>query len=280
MRNLRALLMIGLAIVTGGLAVVVASNWVLQRSGITTSKIVVASRPIEIGTPIQAEMLSAIEWPSANLPAGHAAEPAQYVGRVAKVGFERGEPVLESKLAPVGAKGGLAALVGQGKRAVTVKVNEVIGVAGFALPGTFVDVVVNAQDEAKNPVSKIVLTEVLVLAVAQEASRDETKPKVVNAVTLELTPEQTEKLDLARSIGTLSLVLRNQLDKAPVATNGARREDLLARSAREPVAQTSPKPTKQAGNGTRNSTQKAKPSAPAKDEVEIIKGTSKSTATI
>jgi pilus assembly protein CpaB len=272
--------MIGLALVTGVIAVIVASNWLLQRSGVATGKVVVASRTIDIGTPIQAEMLSAVDWPSANLPAGYQADPTALVGRVVKLGVERGEPVLESKLAPVGARGGLSALVEEGKRAVTVKVNEVVGVAGFALPGTYVDVLVNAQDDSKDPFSKIVLEKVLVLAVAQEASRDETKPKVVSAVTLELAPEQAEKLDLARSIGTLSLVLRNQLDKDTVATGGARRGDLLARGEQVVAPRPVKTGTAATNKGTQRTVAKKKPAGTAKEDVEIIKGTQKATVTL
>ena len=112
--------------------------------------------------------------------------------------------------------------------------NEVVGVAGFALPGTFVDIMVNTQEEgakrdSDHSVSKIVLERILVLAVAQEADRDDTKPKVVNAVTLEVTPEQAEMLDLARSVGTLSLVLRNQGDPDAASTAGATKAKLPGR---------------------------------------------------
>jgi pilus assembly protein CpaB len=129
----------------------------------------------------------------------------------------------------------LSAVIAEGKRAMTVRVNDVVGVAGFALPGNFVDVMLNAQQDRPggqpNQISITVLEQVLVLAVAQEASRDDTKPKVVSAVTLELSPADAEKLDLARSVGTLSLVLRNQLDKSPVATSGVTKAELLKTAA-------------------------------------------------
>ncbi len=133
-------------------------------------------------------------------------------------------------------------MIADGKRAMTVRVNDVVGVAGFALPGNYVDVMINTQDKHStegNQISMTVLTQVLVLAIAQEASRDDTKPKVVSAVTLELSPEDAEKLDLARSVGTLSLVLRNQLDKATVATTGVTRAQLLGlkEGVKAPTAQ-------------------------------------------
>jgi Flp pilus assembly protein CpaB len=121
-----------------------------------------------------------------------------------------------------------------GLRAMSVRVNEVAGVAGFALPGSYVDILVNTQEVHastmgnEQSISKIILEKVLVLAVAQETSHDDKKPKVVNAVTLQVTPEQSELLDLARNVGTLSLVLRNQADLALAPSSGVSRKTLLA----------------------------------------------------
>jgi len=140
-------------------------------------------------------------------------------------------------------------VVPTGKRAMTVRVNDVVGVAGFALPGTYVDVMVNTQDEgaARNDrdhsISKIVLERILVLAVAQEADRDTTRPKVVNAVTLEVSPDEAELLDLARSVGNLSLVLRNQTDpKSASNGNGATKAALLGLQARLEASPPAPAP--------------------------------------
>jgi pilus assembly protein CpaB len=142
----------------------------------------------------------------------------------------RGEPLLLSKLAPMGEKGGLSSVLAPGQRAVTVKVNEIMGVAGFALPGNYVDVMVNTPDGENQPVSKIVIERIQVLAVAQDVSTNESKPRVVNAVTLQVSPQQAEQIDLARSVGTLSLVLRSHSDNLPVQTTGARKLDLLPRA--------------------------------------------------
>ena len=146
------------------------------------------------------------DWPAGSMPPGAITDIKALEGRIARSDISRGEPVLESKLAPAGTRGGLSAVVADGKRAMTVRVNDVVGVAGFALPGNYVDILVNTQDDrakaaagAEPAISKIVLERILVLAVAQESSRDDTKPQVVNAVTLELTPDQVEKLDLARA---------------------------------------------------------------------------------
>src|SRR5262252_4745958 len=232
MNSHRGAVMLLIALIAGVAAVVLAARW-MQHQNKTGGQIAVAQLDIQLGDRIAPEMIKLVEWPSASIPDGAFSDPKLLDGRVAKTNLQRGEPLLESKLAPIGTKGGLSAVVGDGKRAMTVRVNDVIGVAGFALPGNYVDILVNTQEEGAKPsdkdraISKIVLERILVLAVAQEANRDDTKPKVVNAVTLELTPEQAEKLDLARSVGTLSLVLRNQIDPKATGTAGATKETLL-----------------------------------------------------
>jgi len=243
MKNFKAFVLIALAVLTGLGAAGYASGWVARQSGVASNKVVVAAVDIELGTRINPDMVTLAEWPAGSVPPGTFKDLKEVQQRTLKVSLARGEPVLERKLAPVGTQGGLAAVIAEGKRAMTVRVNDVVGVAGFALPGTYVDVMVNAQQErvkGEEPrqISKTVLENVLVLAVAQEASRDETKPKVVSAVTLELSPADSEKLDLARSVGTLSLVLRNQVDKQPVATRGVTKSELLdgAPEARKPAA--------------------------------------------
>jgi pilus assembly protein CpaB len=232
MKNLKALGLILAALVLGLAAAAYATGWVSRQPGVASNKVVVAAVDIEPGSKINAEMLSTLDWPSSAMPPGAFKEVKQLQDRILKLGVLRGEPLLERKLASAGTLGGLSAVIAEGKRAMTVRVNDVVGVAGFALPGNYVDVMVNAQqDQGPNvqgkAISKTVLERVLVLAVAQEAGRDDTKPKVVSAVTLELSPRDAEKLDLARSVGTLSLVLRNQVDKLPVATAGVTKGELF-----------------------------------------------------
>ena len=227
------------------------------------------------------------EWPAASIPPGASTDAEKLVGRVARDSMQRGEPILESRLAPVGTKGGLSAVVAEGKRAMTVRVNDVIGVAGFALPGTFVDVMVNTQGEGgKNndrdrTISKIVLDRILVLAVAQDVTTSDNKPRVVSAVTLEVTPQQAEQIDLARSIGSLSLVLRNQVDKASSTTLGARKGDLLkmrAVMADAPiVAASEARPVAAAHPAIRPVPRRAPAAAvPEAEKVEVIRGLKKS----
>ncbi len=232
MRNSRSLLMLAVALVLASVAVFVAARWIDGQANVNTSKVAVAMVDISLGGRVTPDMVRMADWPADAMPPGAITDPKLLEARVARDSMQRGEPIMESKLAPPGTQGGLSAVVADGKRAMTVRVNDVVGVAGFALPGNFVDILVNTQEDKIKTIkdlaiSKIVLERILVLAIAQESSRDETKPKVVNAVTLELTPDQAEKLDLARSVGTLSLVLRNQIDPQPVNTEGATKATLL-----------------------------------------------------
>ncbi|WP_256203687.1 Flp pilus assembly protein CpaB [Nitrosomonas sp. Nm58] len=258
--------MIVVSLLLGVAAVVVAGKWINQQVGIDASRVVVAAQDINVGTRLTADLMKTIDWPSGSIPTGSFNDLTLLDSRVVKVNLQRGEPLLEGKLAPEGTAGGLSGVIPDGKRAITVRVNDVVGVAGFALPGNLVDILVNIKEDYKNPVSKIVLEQILVLAVAQDLGRDETKPKVVNAVTLEVTPEQAERLDLARSVGTLSLVLRNQIDKSFGSTDGIRTHDLL---------------------GTKMATVEAKPEdkkivyksvGTPKPSVEIIRGLEKTNA--
>ncbi len=209
-----------------------SARWLVKEARVKSVPVVVAISTLAQGSRIAPGNIALVEWPNHLLPPGFISDLPRLEGRFVRAAVAQGMPVLESALVPEGARGGLSAIITQGRRAMTVRVNEVVGVAGFALPGNFVDVVVNslhdtAAGHATTSISKIVLEHVPVLAVAQEANPDETKPHVVNAVTLEVTPTEAEQLDLARSIGTLSLVLRNQVDQQITRTAGATRQTLL-----------------------------------------------------
>lgn len=245
MKNTRAVLMLIASVLLGLAVTALAVGWVAQKGSIASDKVAVATMDIELGSKLNPQMLTMVDWPSGSVPQGAFSNLKELSERVVKTSIQRGEAILNGKLAPVGTQGGLSAVIAEGKRAMTVRVNDVVGVAGFALPGNYVDVMVNTQqdrqgttgNDEKQQISKTVLSHVLVLAVAQEAGRDDTKPRVVNAVTLELALEDAEKLDLARNIGTLSLVLRNQIDAGTTPTLGVRKADLLGlrESASRPV---------------------------------------------
>ena len=277
MKNIKALGLLFLALTMGLAAAVYAATWVSQQGNIGSNKVVVAAVDIELGSKINPQMLSTTDWPSGSTPPGAFKDIKELQDRVVKVSVLRGDAVLERKLAPVGTQGGLSAVIADGKRAMTVRVNDVVGVAGFALPGNYVDVMVNAQQdkgksEENKQISKTVLEHVLVLAVAQESGRDDTKPKVVSAVTLELTLEDSEKLDLARSVGTLSLVLRNQVDKRTVATTGITKSQLFGGKE---VKEISAEPVKVAAV-VKPRVFAAKPmTLPAAECVEVVQGGSR-----
>jgi pilus assembly protein CpaB len=245
----------------------------------------VARVDIALGSRITPETVKMVDWPANAMPPGAFTDLKMLEARVARTTIQLGEPLMETKLAPPGTQGGLSAVVAQGKRAMTVRVNDVVGVAGFAMPGNFVDILVNTQgeksrqsnDDRDPSISKIVLEHILVLAIAQEASRDDTKAKVVNAVTLELTPEQTETLDLARSVGTLSLVLRNQVDPETAPTGGATKTSLLG-LAPVPAPAAAPAPTVAKAAPRPAPVVRHTVSQPRlADKVEVIKGLDRST---
>jgi pilus assembly protein CpaB len=267
--------MIVISIALALAAVLLASRWVMQQTTVATTQVVVASKDIDLGTKLSPDMLGLRDWPAGSVPQGSfedmgvlLKDPKTQNARVLRATLQQGEPVLESKLAPVGTQGGLSAVISEGKRAITVRVNDVIGVAGFALPGNYVDILVNTVDEnarsqgPEKTISKIVLERILVLAIAQEVSRDETKP------------EEAEKIDLARSVGSLSLVLRNQIDIAPAQTEGVTKQQLLrGDSAPDLIPE---KPAQVSAVKKRAVRRPATQPAASKDTVEIIKGVERS----
>ena len=263
MKSRRALTMLVFSVFLGIAAVLLAARWMGQQASSDRTMVLVAVRDLELGQAITPAMIQTIAWPAGAMPVGAFNDPKKLEGRVVRSSIFKGEPVLAPKLAPEGTKAGLDSIIKEGQRAITVKVNEVVGVAGFLAPGSFVDLLVNIKDDRDNPISRVVLERIMVLAVAQEAQRpDESKPKVVNAVTLEVTSGQAEKIDLARNIGTISLMLRNQVDTKNDLTAGVGRSTLFANVAlvpdkpalalvkakAAPVHRASPRPAEERGS--------------------------------
>lgn len=232
---MRSLFITAIALFFGAIATFFVAqkfNLVGNSSSENEVKLIVATTTINPGQMIESTQIKLVSWPQSEIPEASFTKSSVVTGRVAKQTIRQGELLLETKLASLDAKGGLASTIENGKRAISVRVNDVVGVAGFALPGSFVDILVSAKDASNMAFSTTALTRVKVLAVAQETQADQMKPKVVNAVTLELTPPEAEKLDLARSIGTLSLVLRNESDTMDVNSDGTRLNDILKPSNR------------------------------------------------
>lgn len=237
----------------------VASSLGLVSSGSSAApkSMVMAAATIGAGQRIEASQIKLVPWSNNLAPEGVIESSAAAVGRVARQTIYAGEYLIEPKLAPTTARGGLSSTIETGKRAISVRVNEVVGVAGFALPGSYVDVLVSAKDQANQPFSTTVLSRIKVLAAAQEtqsSQADQTRPKTVNAVTLELTPGEAEKLDLARSIGSLSLVLRNDSDTGDAETGGTRLNHILrGEVAAAPAGPTASAPARPRVNSTQRS---------------------------
>ncbi len=281
----RALFLLFASLVISLIAVWGGFRWVTRQVEVRTTakltRLVVASEPLSAGSRLSPNRLKLVDWPTNNPVPGSFSDVAALRDRVIVAPIASGEPLLEAKLAPVGNRAGLTATIKPGLRAVTIHVNEVGGVAGFALPGSLVDVVVTLQEDQGRMISKIVLQKILVLAIAQEVTiKDEVKAKVVNTVTLEVTPQHAEKLDLAVSVGTITLALRNQLDEAEVATQGVHKNELLNLPyavAELPTphsyrGQTIPAPT----GSLRDTVGEGSPPFRTAHSVEIIRGTTTS----
>ena len=220
--------MLILAFISLALAAVVslaAYNLLRQRLEPTedTTKVIVALERIPLGTRITDNQIQAVPWPKSAPLEGSFSDPGIIVGRGVVVPIAASEPILESKLAPREGGAGLSWAIPEGLRAVAVKVDEVIGVAGFVLPGTRVDVILTGSLERQrgSDTSKVILENVQVLSAGPQTEQDaDGRPRDVTVVTLLVGPEDAQKLALASTDGRIQLALRNPLDleeKDPVA---------------------------------------------------------------
>ena len=224
----RTFLMFFIALILGVSAAWLANNWVEDRirpgTEIAGAPVVVAALDIPFGTKIEMAHVKVVDWPSGNTPRGAFADPVLLEGRIATQSFLPGELILEERVVEHLGGSTLASIVEPNKRAVTVRVNDVIGVAGFLLPGNRVDIL-STRSQGKRSVTETILQDVKVLAVDQTASTDKDRPVVVRAVTLELSPSEAELLVKATSEGTLQLTLRNPLDSELVAKKEEKKEE-------------------------------------------------------
>ena len=224
-------IMIALAIVFGGGAVFLAKTWLNNQASLNTaapaaealnlSTLVVAATPLRFGTELDAASLREIKWPSDSLPDGAYTKIEDLLAkgkRIALTPIETNEPVLQSKITGEGQRAGLASLVTEGQRAVTIRVNDINGVAGFVLPGDRVDILMSQNDGGANSAADVVLQNVRVLAIDQLADEKETKPTIAKGVTVETNMQGAQKLSLASLVGTLSLTLRRAGETAALAT--------------------------------------------------------------
>lgn len=227
--QIRALIMLAVALVLGGITVFLVNNFLQSEAGggrvqkMRTVPVVVAAQDLKSGTKLEKVMLTVADWPADMAPEGAYSDVATVIGEKPPVLLQeskRGEIILPYKLSPHGARGGLPARIPEDMRAATIPVTEITGVAGFIAPGDFVDILhtstVGRSDEL--PVTRVLLQNVQVLGVDQVSSEDDAKPKIVNAVTLLVNPESGQRLTLALATGSLSLLLRNEFDASLLET--------------------------------------------------------------
>ena len=244
MRNKRLMIAVAAAILFGSIAAVSVYRYLAQAQAYTKNlnNVVVAKVDIPIGTRIIAEQLTVAQLPRTMAPEGTFTKVDEnLIGRVAIQRIAAREPLTESRLAPLGSAAGLSSVIPEGYRAMNVRVDDVVGISGFIMPGALVDVVVviDPPDGAnqKERVSKIVLQNIKVLANGANLDKPKNEKEVerVKTVTLQVTPEQAEKLALASSEGRLQLVMRNAIDQGDEVTSGATKKSLLSGERAQPV---------------------------------------------
>lgn len=291
MRNKRLIIALTGAVICGLVAVMLVTRYLSNIQAFTRDlgNVVVAKTEIPLGEKITEQHLAFAQIPNGSVPEGSFRKLTDVVGRVAITPIGIRETITNMKLAPAGTGGGLSAVIPEGYRAMTVKVDDVVGVSGFIMPGSFVDVVAvivpSSQAAAANgPISKIVLQNIKVLASGAKIDSPENQrlPSEVKAVTLQVTPEQAEKLVLASNGGRLQLVMRNYTDQEDTQTKGATNSTLL--SGETFVPQPAPPSEKQASKPVANHAprftrpkfvlKQEKPAAQAvqRNSVELIEG--------
>jgi pilus assembly protein CpaB len=277
MNRARIFIVLLVAVLVGGVLSYAVYNF-LQNRPVTVVKtpektVVVAAGSLTLGTLLKDEHLKFVSWPATNLPPGYFERKEELVSRGLIQPLVENEPILESKLAPKGTGAGLPPAIPKGMRAVSIRANEIIGVAGYVTVGTRVDVVLTATTPgAQESITKIVLQNVEVASAGQVIQKDpEGKPQTVTVVTLFVTPEDLEKLTSASSNGTFQLALRHPLDLDEAKTKGIQLTQLIRGGA--------PLPAPSVVRAPRRVPQVVAappPVAPATN-IEVIKGEQRST---
>ena len=248
MPNRRSLVFLALAVVFGVGAALAARSYIAQRSVPPTvsapelAPVVTAAREVAAGRALNPEDLDVVEWPAKLVPQGAHANPDRLVGRVVSRAVVKGEPIFASGLLPEGTAAGLPALISEAHRAVSVKVDQVVGVAGFVQPGARVDVLATLRNTKEGNFSNVILQDVRVLAVDQTIDRArDGEPKVVNVATLEVDPAEARRLVHAAHEGRLQLALRGPGDGEVGPTRAVVARDLMGKpKARAPKAASGP----------------------------------------
>lgn len=293
MRNKRLIIALAGAVLCGVLGVMLVTRYLSNVQAYTRDlgNVVVARVAIPLGEKIIPEQLMLAPIPNGSAPEGAFRKIDEVAGRVAITPIGVREAVTEGRLAPDGAGGGLSAVIPDGYRAIAVKVDDVVGVSGFVMPGSYVDVVAvivppAAQGvQSQGPISKIVLQHIKVLASGTkiDSPENQREPNSAKVVTLQVTPEQAEKLSLAANEGKLQLVMRSYTDEEDSQTKGVNKHSLLTgdsgaedpapkpEKTEQPKAVRKPVPQKRVAVAT---PKEVKPPAQpaARNSVELIEG--------
>jgi pilus assembly protein CpaB len=282
MRN-RIFAVLALAILAGGGLAYGTYNFMqnqpVKQVTTPTQPVVVAAADLQLGADIKKEDLQVVQFPAGKTPEGTFAKVDEVVGRGLIVPIVKNEPILKAKLASKEAGSGLPPVIPEGMRAVSVRVNEVVGVAGYVLPGNRVDVVATASptEQRADTTSKVVLSNVQVLTAGtrMEQGQDQSKPVQVTVVTLLVYPEQAERLALASTEGKIQLALRNPLDQGAPTTPGIKTSGLMG-SVAAPARQSAGASRPRAAQPVTQSV----PAAAPMPTVEMIRGDKRATEVI
>ena len=232
MSKLRTISLFVSAIALGLGATWYANEWLINstaepvaEANLTTTPVIVAALEIPFGQKIEASHLKAIHWPATTMPEGVFNDPSVLVGKIANTKIMQNEMLISSRVVDEVAGSVLAAIVSPNKRAVTVRVNDVLGVAGFLLPGNRVDILATRQEKNNDRhQTETILEDLKVLAVDQTASTEQDKPIVVRTVTVEADPKEAEQLVRASEEGSVQLVLRNPTDDSRIVKEEPKKE--------------------------------------------------------
>jgi pilus assembly protein CpaB len=272
MARIRVFIVLVIALSAGGVFAYATYNFVQQpapAASMKTQSVVVAAADLQLGKELKPEDVRMIQFPEGSVPMGTFTSADDIMGRGVISPIVQNEPILSAKLASKEAGFGLPPIIPPGMRAVSVRVNDVVGVAGYVLPGTRVDVVatVNPTQNQTDVTSKVVLANVQVLTSGTkiEQDGDKGKPMEVSVVTLLVDPSEAERLTLASTEGKIQLALRNPLDKTAPVTSGVRPAALLAYGA-APRPVSAPRPRVVAAVPV------AVPVIPPAPTVEMIRG--------
>lgn len=239
----RGIMLIFLSLLMAVGSAFVANRWVVarvmpdQEIGANSAQVVAAAMSIPFATKVEGRHLKLVEIPEGLTPDGFFEAIQDVLGKVSTTNISRGEILVTERFRTHTTGSTLAALVTENMRAVTVRVDDVVGVAGFLLPGNTVDILASRKTRDRRVVTETILRNIKVLAVDQTASAETNEPVIVRAVTLEMKPKQAEALFQARVEGSIQLTLRNPLEAEPEPPPPAKK-----RVVRRPVKR-SPGPT-------------------------------------